>query len=186
MQVDIRRVVNPGTPAEKEIPVSAGLSTGLVVTPARFALAAGATQQLRIVNLYPVQTEGSYRVYIRSKNGEIPDQTLALSNAKGQTIKDSVGINLIWGVVVNLSPSKPVVSLQLDKNSFVLRNRGNMHARINRVGMCNGKECQWTEIEKNIYPDAVLDLTSEGKNHAGTMKIEFTNPINDKKSLVTP
>ncbi|MDX6041474.1 hypothetical protein [Scandinavium lactucae] len=180
MTVDIRRVDHPATAQEKEVKVKMGSADSLVVTPARFALPAGATQALRIVNIQPLQKEVSYRVWLNAVPGSSPDLIVPAGN---DDVSTAVGIAMSWGVVVNVPPEHPEVKLVLDTSAQRLVNRGNIHAVVTRVGDCrNSSHCRWTKINKSVYADESLDI------HAATIsgvspkviKLEYIDPVSQK------
>ena len=63
IRVRQKKILNPGTAQEKEIDVASWKEGGVVVTPEKFALAAGAMRVVRLVSLTPPEKETTWRVY---------------------------------------------------------------------------------------------------------------------------
>ncbi len=57
IRVRQKKILNPGTPQEKEVEMAAWKDGGVVVTPEKFALAAGALRIVRLVSLTPPEKE---------------------------------------------------------------------------------------------------------------------------------
>ncbi|QKN81603.1 fimbria/pilus periplasmic chaperone [Scandinavium goeteborgense] len=185
MAVDVRRVEHPATAQEHEVKVKMGSADSLVVTPARFALPAGATQSLRFVSLKPLQKEVSYRVWINAVPGSTPDVTVPAGN---DDVSTAVGIEMSWGVVVNVPPEHPQVKLVIDTAAQRVANQGNIHAVIARVGDCtDSSHCRWTDINKSVYADETLDISAahiQGKS-LQNIKLEYIDPVTHK-TVTTP
>lgn len=185
MSVEVRRVEHPATPQEHEVKVKMGSADALVVIPARFALAAGANQSLRMVNIQPLQKEVSYRVWIDAVPGSAPDVIVPAGNAEVDT---ALGINMRWGVVVNVPPAHPQIKLRLDAAAQRILNQGNIHAVITRVGDCRDNQpCRWTEINKSVYADETLDIRAANLGGASlhNIQLEYIDPVS-QKTLTTP
>jgi P pilus assembly chaperone PapD len=180
MVADVRLVEHPATPQEHEVKVKMGSIDSLVVTPARFALPAGAIQTLRIVNIKPLQQEVSYRVWLNSVPGSTPDVTVPAGN---DDVKTAVGIEMSWGVVVNVPPEHPQVNLAINPSTQHITNQGNIHAYITRVGDCSDKShCRWININKSVYADETLDISAANIKGQSlqNIKLEYTDPITNK------
>lgn len=180
MAVDVRRVEHPATTQEHEVKVKMGSDDSLVVTPARFALPAGASQSLRFVSLKPLQKEVSYRVWINAVPGSTPDVTVPAGN---DDVNAAVGIDMIWGVVVNVPPEHPQVNLEIDTSAQRIANRGNIHAVITRIGDCrDNNDCRWTDINKSVYADETLDISAakiKGQS-LQNIKLEYIDAVTNK------
>jgi len=184
MVAEVRRVEHPATPQEKEVKVKMGSIDSLVVTPARFALPAGTIQPLRIVNMKPLQQEVSYRVWLNSVPGSTPDLTVPAGDDSART---SVGIEMSWGVVVNVPPEHPQVKLKIDSSAQSVSNLGNIHTIIKRIGHCtDSSHCQWTNINKSLYANEKLDISAahiQGMS-LQNIKLEYIDPISSKTVTV--
>ena len=167
VQATIKRITRPGTPQEKEELVSNWEGTGLVVSPPKFALPAGATRAVRVVGLTAPQAEEVYRVYL---------ERVPLPSETELTIKDTTGnvsVNLIWGVLVHMVPSQPKVVLER-AGTGALRNSGNVRAALMEFGRCTGIDdasCQWTKLNRNIYPGSDLDLP--GATASALLRVKY-------------
>ncbi|TDN60116.1 fimbria/pilus periplasmic chaperone [Scandinavium goeteborgense] len=185
MVADVRRVEHPATPQESEVKVKMGSIDSLVVTPARFALPAGAIQPLRIINIKPLQKEVSYRVWLNAVPGSTPDVTVPAGN---DDVSTAVGIEMSWGVVVNVPPEHPQVKLVIDTAAQRVANQGNIHTVIARVGDCtDSSHCRWTDINKSVYADETLDISAahiQGKS-LQNIKLEYIDPVTHK-TVTTP
>ena len=60
IRVRQKKILNPGTAQEKEIDVASWKEGGVVVTPEKFALAAGAMRVVRLVSLTPPEKETTW------------------------------------------------------------------------------------------------------------------------------
>ena len=109
IRVRQKKILNPGTPQEKEVEMAAWKDGGVVVTPEKFALAAGALRIVRLVSLTPPEKESTWRVYFEGVKQ--PDSILPVQSS-GTPASAKLGVNVIWGALVHLAPEKPVVSLR--------------------------------------------------------------------------
>ncbi|MFG6655289.1 hypothetical protein ACG0Z5_12555 [Scandinavium sp. M-37] len=185
MSVDVRRVEHPATTQEKEVKVKMGSADSLVVTPARFALPAGATQTLRIVNIRPLSKEVSYRVWLNAVPGSTPDIIVPAGNDE---VSSAVGIEMSWGVVVNVPPEHPQVKWAVDTSAQRLTNQGNIHAVVTRVGDCrDNSHCRWTKINKSVYADESLDIRAATISGAPSqdIKLEYIDPVSQKTVTIS-
>ncbi|WP_182080278.1 fimbrial protein, partial [Enterobacter bugandensis] len=111
IRVRQKKILNPGTAQEKEIDVASWKEGGVVVTPDKFALAAGAMRVVRLVSLTPPEKETTWRVYfegVKQPDSIIPGQP----ESTAATAK--LGVNVIWGALVHLAPATERVSLHID------------------------------------------------------------------------
>lgn len=151
IQTNLKLVSNPATRQEKESEESVSNSEGVIVSPSKFVLAAGQKHNIRLVTMNLPATEKVYRLYIESlpaKDGE--------ARVDAEKLKTEVGIDLVWGVVIHVPPSKPLIRLSLDSATNQITNAGNFHLKIVRVGYCTDSNkdetCDWATVNKNIYP----------------------------------
>lgn len=172
IQTSVKQVLNPATKQENEVAESISSVESIIVSPSKFVLAAGQKHNIRLVTMNLPVTEKVYRLYIESlpaKDGEAKVDT--------DKLKTEVGIDLVWGVVVHVPPSKPTIKLSLDSRANQLINDGNFHLKISRVGYCadpnNDDTCAWTKANKNLYPAQKLALPENHKN--GKIKVDYYN-----------
>lgn len=167
-----KQVLGPATKQENEVAESISSVESIIVSPSKFVLAAGQTHNIRLVTMNLPATEKVYRLYVESlpaKDGEAKVDT--------EKLKTEVGIDLVWGVVVHVPPSNPVIRLTLDSATHQIINDGNFHLKISRVGYCtnsdNDDTCRWFKTNKNLYPSQKLALP---ENHqSGKIKVDYYN-----------
>lgn len=171
----VKKVNNPGTAQEDETDINPAEGSGLMVAPAKFALSPGATRIIRLVNMQPVQTETLYRVYFEGV------KTLEQSADRPQQ-QANVGVNMIWGVLVYVTPAEPKIDFTFNHKNFVITNTGNIHLKISSIGICPDKNtstgCTWSnEVKKAIYPGQQKKLSAglfNGNKYAA-IRIKYTN-----------
>lgn len=160
-------ILHPGMPDEKE--VQAGdADTGLVVSPDKFALPAGVQRTVRVISTQAPEKAEAWRVYFEA----VPAPYDTPENNSPHA--SSVSVNLIWGVLLRLSPADPQPAIALSADGHHLLNTGNTRLVITRAGVCQ-PGCQWQAINKSLYPDGSLSLPSgigggsvRVKYHTGT------------------
>lgn len=168
VQATVKRVIDPATPQEREETVSNWQGVGLVVSPPKFALPAGASRAVRIVALSSPKIEEVYRIYLERAALPSEDQV----NIKSP-VDSSVSVNLIWGVLVNLQPTEARVTLERP-GPKTLRNSGNIRVALVEAGSCSGLDdasCKWTKLGRNLYPGTDLELP--GAAAAATLRIKY-------------
>lgn len=105
IRVRQKKILNPGTAQEKEIDVASWKEGGVVVTPEKFALAAGAMRVVRLVSLTPPEKETTWRVYFEGVKQ--PDSIIP-GKAESPAATATLGVNVIWGALIHLAPEKKV------------------------------------------------------------------------------
>ncbi|UVA78559.1 fimbrial protein [Pandoraea commovens] len=151
VDVSVRRIVAPATPDEHEVAVNIEQGDGLVASPAKFVLAAGATRLVRVVALGRPQVEAAYRVYFRPATA--PDDTPARPTQGA--FENDVNVSFVWGALVRVEPAKRAPGLASTEDNTALRNIGNVRAHVLAMGRCTGDAehtCQWHDIGRSIYP----------------------------------
>lgn len=172
IQTSVKQVLSPATKQENEVAENMSSIENIFVSPSKFVLAAGQSHNIRLVTMNLPATEKVYRLYIESlpaKDGEAKVDT--------DKLKTEVGIDLVWGVVVHVPPSNPVIRLTFDSATHQIINDGNFHLKISRVGYCtdsnNDDTCRWFKTNKNLYPSQKLALP---ENHqSGKIKVDYYN-----------
>lgn len=181
VKASIKKINNPGTSQEEETQVTNSDSKNLVITPEKFALAAGTTRITRLVNMQTPTTEQVYRVYFSPisslDNEQAPDTT---------NVKNKVGVNISWGALVFVPPQKPEINFTFDAQNRRINNTGTIHIELSRIGLCpsqnNDAGCKWTPITKKIYPQQSFTLpASIPAISQGVIKVEYRNWV-DKSS----
>jgi hypothetical protein len=152
VRASVKRVVAAASDAEHEVDEPAGAAAALVVTPAMFALAGGGSRLVRVIALAPVAEETAFRVYFEGVRAEEPEA----APDPGATASATIGVSLVWGVLVNLLPAEGQVAMQLADGS--LYNRGTLRLGIRRIEQCVAAACTSHDIERSVYPGGALAL----------------------------
>jgi P pilus assembly chaperone PapD len=160
----VKRVDNPATPQETEVPVKN--MEGLVVSPEKLALSGGSIRTVRLIGLDTPEKETVYRVYFES----VPSPDDSATTSSGST----VGINLVWGVLVRLLPLHPDYRIELSPDGAQILNVGNSRLHIQKISGCESG-CPWQNIDRNIYPGQQLTLPAEKKLHELQMEYQTGN-----------
>lgn len=177
VKTTVKKINNPATPQENETTISQSSGNGIVVTPEKFGLAPGTTRIIRLINIQPPQTEEAYRVYFEGVPG------LNSNNNKSEAKSPvKLGVSMIWGVLVTVPPAAPRLDFTLNPSSRVVSNTGNIHLKINSIGLCpqqlTDDGCKWSKPVKNsIYPNqhATLDpALFKGANYS-VVKVKYSN-----------
>ncbi|MGR7783798.1 fimbrial protein [Klebsiella aerogenes] len=152
IRVRQKKILNPGTPQEKEVEMAAWKDGGVVVTPEKFALAAGALRIVRLVSLTPPEKESTWRVYFEGVKQ--PDSILPAASA-GTPASAKLGVNVI------------------------LKNDGTLRVPLKEIGVCDTSDkCRWIREDATIYPDTERKLKSLTQNHGQKYKFRYFNWIN--------
>ncbi|HDR2159603.1 TPA: fimbrial protein [Enterobacter cancerogenus] len=176
IRVRQKKILNPGTAQEKEIDVASWKEGGVVVTPEKFALAAGAMRLVRLVSLTPPEKETTWRVYFEGVKQ--PDSIIP-GRAETQAATATLGVNVIWGALVHLAPEKSVVSLSIDPLKGTLKNSGTLRVPLREIGMCNADaSCKWIKEDATIYPDTERKLKTLTNIHSQKYKFRYFNWVN--------
>ena len=152
VRATVKRVVEPASDAEHEVDEPPGDAAALAVTPGMFALAGGGSRLVRVIALAPVVEETAFRVYFEGVRGEDPDASADMRATASATI----GVSLVWGVLVNVLPADGRVAMQLVDGA--LHNRGTLRLGIRRIEQCIAGTCTTHDIERSVYPGAALAL----------------------------
>ena len=176
VKTTVKKINNPATAQESESVISQSSGNGIVVTPEKFGLSPGTTRIIRLINIQPPQTEEAYRVYFEGVPG------LNSNDKNEQKGPAKLGISMIWGVLVTVPPATPRLDFTLDPARGVVSNTGNIHLKINSIGLCpqqlTDDGCKWSKPVKNsIYPNQRATLSPElfkGNNYR-VVKVKYFN-----------
>ena len=146
IRVKLKRVLHPGTAHEQEVDEATGEAAAVAVMPSRFALAAGGSRLVRVIALDPVAQKTALRVYFEAVPPVAEDDADAAPGVASAT----VGVSLVWGVLVNVLPAQGRAALQLQGD--VLRNQGSLRLGVLRVEQCVAGDCQVHPVERSVYP----------------------------------
>jgi hypothetical protein len=152
VKATVKRVVSPATDVEHEVDAPPGDAAAIAVTPGMFALAGGGSRLVRVIALTPVEQETAFRVYFEGVRGVDPDAP----DDTAETASATIGVSLVWGVLVNVLPAEGRVEMQLADGS--LHNRGTLRLGIDRIEHCAGTTCITHDIERSVYPGDALAL----------------------------
>lgn len=155
IRATVKRVLHPGTAQEREIDEAAGESAAIAVTPTRFALAAGGSRLVRVIALDPVAEETALRVYFEA----VPPPEERDATAPPGAASATIGVSLVWGVLVNVLPPQGRVALQVEGST--LRNQGSLRLGVLRVEHCVAAHCQAHRVERSVYPGDAVPLPFE-------------------------
>lgn len=161
VRVGVKRILNPATPRETEVDVDS--QQGLVVSPDKFALPAGATRTVRLISLATPQQEEAWRVYFEPVASLSEDEAPATQNAQ-------VNLNLVWGVLVRLRPAVAQPQLARSADGSQLLNPGNVRLGVLKVGHCT-PACRWQQIDRSVYPGEALMLPAGMSG--GVVRVEY-------------
>jgi hypothetical protein len=155
VRATVKRVVAPATEDESEVDEPTGDAAAIAVTPGMFALAGGGSRLVRVIALAPVKEETAFRVYFEGVRGEDPEARPDALETPGATL----GVSLVWGVLVNVLPADGRVAMQVAGGR--LHNHGTLRLGIRRVEHCVAAACITHDIERSVYPGASLALPFE-------------------------
>ncbi|MBN5310971.1 fimbrial protein [Serratia marcescens] len=173
VRVTQKRIINPGTPQEKEVEIASWKKDGLIVTPAKFALAAGSMRVVRLVSLSSPTTESTWRVYFEGVKQ--PDVFLSGEN-KTRSAEAKLGVNVIWGALVHIAPENPVVSLEINPALGEIINKGNVRIPLKEIGFCRANaSCKWIKEDATVYPGTQRKLKSLSAKSGATYKFRYFN-----------
>lgn len=153
IQASLRRIVDAADASEHEVEVEPS-EAAIAITPGKFALAGGGNRLIRVIPLQPVQQETAYRVYFEGVRG--PDET-GLDPA--DSAQASVGVNLVWGALVNVLPADGTVLPRV--HGRTLRNEGTLRLGITSISDCEGTRCTAHAVSRSLYPGSELTLPFE-------------------------
>lgn len=150
IQASLRRIVDPAGAQEHEVEVEPS-EAAIAITPGKFALAGGGNRLIRVIPLQPVEAETAYRVYFEGVRG--PDDTPVGSEDGAQA---SVGVNLVWGALVNVLPVEGSARPRVQGNA--LHNDGTLRLGITSIADCEGSRCTAHDVSRSLYPGSTLPL----------------------------
>ena len=150
-------ITHPGTADEKRVKITDPRASGLLVSPHKLVIAAGAKKRIRFVNLHPQREEETvFRVTIEPVTGEL--------TPKRTGIKVMVG----YEVLVLAEPADAQSDLQAsrDGNRLILTNQGNVNALLFRGQQCpansdSPKNCISLH-DKRLYPGNSWEIELPG------------------------
>ncbi|WP_157968028.1 fimbria/pilus periplasmic chaperone [Edaphovirga cremea] len=166
IKTTVYKIDQPGTPQEKEIPVSTKDASALVVMPPLFAIPGGSSKLVRMISMEPTEKEVMYRVKFEG----VPSPDGDESATQKTSVATHLSVSLVWGVLVSAPPVTPTINLALSPDHHQVMNQGTQRVKITGVGLClpgqKNNQCHWIEENKNIFPDGSYSLPKDsGYNH---------------------
>ncbi|MGX8939549.1 hypothetical protein ACWWJF_01510 (plasmid) [Symbiopectobacterium sp. Eva_TO] len=184
VRVTEKKIINPGTPLEKEIPVDMTSDGALVITPQKLAVSPGGQRLVRLVAVNLPEKETTWRVYFeRVTENEFNRVTDPAPKSKATA---QVGISIIWGALVHVAPRNPLASLKIDGKTGMIINDGSLRIPLTEIGECTSAvDCTWHKEGATIYPDTKVKIKSFSY-HPGTLyKARFNNWLNSKNEEIS-
>ncbi|HAG0390714.1 TPA: hypothetical protein G8S59_004010 [Salmonella enterica] len=168
VKVTVKRIVNPGTPQQKE--VKSSIDDGIVTSPQRFILPGQGSHLVRILPLNIPEKEVVYRVYLSSVAGDFTN------NDKQHEEGAHVNINITWGVLLYVEPDDKKIVLSFDPKSGKVTNNGNVHIFISEYGFCKSdKDCAWHKIERTVYPEGSIEIPESHTQAKGGLIVRYSS-----------
>lgn len=183
VKVSEKKIINAGTPQEKEVGVEGVDDGGLIITPLKLAITPGSSRIVRLVTLNPPEKETTWRVYIQEVSAE---EFNSVDNNKPQRKASAeVGVNIVWGALVHVLPRRPVFSLGFDPKSGMIFNTGNSRIKIQQIGECSSKgNCVWKKSGASVYPDTHVNVFPFKYNPGASYKVRFLGiPNGENKEI---
>lgn len=183
VRVTAKKIVNPGTPQERETPFNITGGDSLIVTPQKLAITPGGTRIVRLVTLTPPEKETTWRVYFEevSENNFRGDKL-----SEGNKKNADVGVNIIWGALVHVAPRNPAVSLKIDSKTGMLINEGTVRIPLTEVGECTTTStCVWKKEGATIYPDMRVRLRALSFRPDRLYRVRFKDWTNEKNQEIS-
>ncbi len=163
IKIYTKRVINPGTKEEQEVDIK-NWDGGLIVTPAKVVLPAGASKSIRLTEINKKEQEEVYRVYFESVK---PGQQDDIEEKNGRVNTD-LSVNIIYAALIRTSPENPQrkLDVSIESNNVWIKNTGNIRLGIKDVFLCDttsiNDKCAKFSYNRNLYPDMSVD-TKLGK-----------------------
>ncbi len=180
IKIRVKKILNPGTPHEKEVE---GLdSDSLIVTPLKLAIAPGLKRIVRIVTLNTPEKETTWRVYFQevssNEHNDGDDNHIQVKKAEA-------GVDKILGALVHVLPKTPTYNLILNKKEGRIYNAGTSRVKIKEI--CERfyeDKCNWKESGLTIYPDESVDTFPFKYSSVYSYKVKIINNTNGKEEEI--
>lgn len=157
IKISLKKIINPGTPNEKEIHADISAGESLVVTPQKLALTAGGERIVRLVSLAFPEKETTWRVYFESVSENTFNKANNEKNSENRTAE--VGVSIVWGALVHVAPAESIVSLKYNPGSAEVINEGTIRLPLRELAICNTTgECSWKKETSTVYPGTTIRL----------------------------
>lgn len=150
--VSVRKIINPATADEDEIPAPATDTQSLIASPQSVLLPAGGEQTITLRTISTPEKEALYRVFVK------PAPADPSANEEEQNASVT---SLTRGVLVYSLPQDPTSNLTLDLKSARVENTGNIHVWIKDIATCSDHSedhCKKTYIGTSVFPGSSLPV----------------------------
>ncbi|MBU9844766.1 fimbrial protein [Rahnella ecdela] len=183
IRITVKKITEPGTKNEKEIPAGVADQSALVVTPQKLALTPGGERIVRLVSLFPPTKEATWRVYFESVSEEVFDGHSQTSEPVHSSA--DVGVSVVWGALIHVAPVNPWVSLKYKPASDVIINEGTVRVPIKEIATCNsGNNCVWKTLKATIYPSTEVHLPKMILTAGKTYRIKYFDWIKNSNQEI--
>lgn len=181
VKVTVKRVLNPGTPQEKEIAVADEDQTGLIVAPQKLILSPGTKRIIRLLSINAPAKEEVYRVNIAEVSPEDLNQSGLTTPQKVSSAQ--VGVTVVWSPLVFVSPAQPSYKISYIENSNKLFNSGTQHIDVQKIGECSSeKKCHWLDAGLSVYPGLERAYPKVMFKAGNQYRIKYRDWLTDKVS----
>lgn len=158
-------VENPGLPNEKQTPVTDPQKSGLMITPNKMALPAGARKTIRLLLLQPKgDSDKIYRVIVKPVVQGLEE------TKKAMALKVLVGYEAL--IIDRANEGKIDLVAQRKGNSLTITNKGTTNASLDSGEQCDatGGNCKDLNITR-IYAGQSWTTTLPYMNGVATYKV---------------
>ncbi|EBD0851661.1 fimbrial protein [Salmonella enterica] len=156
IRLSVKKVMNPATRLEHEVPVKSWEADSLIASPQKIILPAGSSKAVRLNLISSPAAETLYRVYFESVNA---DGSLAAGKKIQGAPEMKVSLNIAYAALIRVLPETVINSLQVVKSgdrSIKIKNAGNVRAAVTGLAFCKKNEmsndCQKINYRRYIYP----------------------------------
>lgn len=183
IRITVKKIIEPGTKNEKEIPVGIADQSALVVTPQKLALTPGGERIVRLVSLFPPVKETTWRVYFES----VPEEVFEGQSDPNVPVRSSadVGVSVIWGALVHVAPANSQISLKYTPTSAFIINDGSVRVPITEIAVCApGNNCRWKKLKTTVYPGTEVPLGGVLFTAGNTYRIKYFDWIKNSSEEI--
>lgn len=183
VKVTEKKIINAGTPEEKETEADMTGKGALIITPQKIAVSPGGERTVRLVVVDPPEKETTWRVYFEEVSGRDFNDISEVPDSKKTSAE--VGVNFVWGALVHVAPQHPVISLKIDGRTGKLINDGTLRIPLTETGMCfSSGECRWHKEEATLYPDTRVKVKSLNLQVGTEYRARFKNWLSGKSEEI--
>lgn len=176
VKVSAKRIVDPGTPDEREVEAAVGQGD-IVVSPQRLVVPAGGSRAVRVIRQGNPERETVYRVYFEPVTAAVAG--VDTDDSKDESAGGEVSINLVWAPLVRVIPDTRNVDMSVvaANDSIHLSNEGNVRIGALDIGQCttpsHDDNCTWTPVNKSIFPGLSLEIPYDKATEPGRTVLRY-------------